>query len=216
MQQRLLFQKPSLEQQIKYGEPVAKAATHLDIEEVLTSAHRINKIAHVAAKMSGIAVGRPGDYDAQRLVWAAYISADDIVRGMLAQGYTPDDTRERLLSDQTHHTLIDLAHRMNGPAFAELTKSFRTMGGYLTVTDEGIALDSSVHIANSMLGKGCPYAHGNPVKAQAFTALADTAHETYIQAHERGMPVGWLAMVSRSLRRTSAPAPVLPPTDSHR
>lgn len=197
---RSFGEPPSLKDSVIRGKEFTDMAIHLDIEEVLAHAKMKSKIGQTAAKLSGVHLQLEGDYDSQKLVYAAYDGIYDMMRPALADRGA-DEALDLFNTPTTRHTIVDLSRRLNSVGFSQVAHEYVTQGSYLQLGDGGLELNPSVVLPKKFettIG-GCPYAHGE--EARYFNRMTDRIVETYAQAHRSGMPHGWLDVVNRSLLR---------------
>lgn len=191
---------PTLRDAMTRGKDFTDAAIDLDIDEVLSHAKRKTKIAHSAAKLSGVHLQLEGDYDSQKLVYAAYDGIYDMMRPAL-ESRGADETLQLFNQPTTRHTILDLSRTLDSAGFSKVAHHYATRGDYLQLSDDGLEKqpDYSVDKQYETRKGGCPYARGED--ARYFNQVTDRIIETYVHAHDSGMPHGWLDVINRSLLR---------------
>ena len=191
---------PTLKESLSRGKEFTDAAMELDIHAVLSDAKRKNNVGRSAAKLSGVHLQLEGDYDSQRLVYAAYDGIYDMMRPSLeADG--ADVAAEIFNMPTTRATIIDLSRNLESRSFGDVAHHYATRGDYLHVTSDGLEIQPGIVFPRKFETKigGCPYARAKD--ARYFNRFTDRIVDTYAEAERNDMPYGLVELVGRSLRR---------------
>ena len=192
---------PSMKDALSRGKQFTDAAMELDIDDVLARAGRKRAIGRTAAKLSGQHLQLEGDYDSQRLVYAAYDGLYDLMRPSLA-AEGADVAMEIFNAPTTRNTILELSRNLESRSFGDVAYHYASRGDFLQVTDDGLEVQAGVIFPQKFETKigGCPYARAED--ARYFNRFTDRIVETYAEAARRDMPHGWLDVVNRvALRR---------------
>jgi hypothetical protein len=182
------------------GKEFTDAVMRLDIGSVLEESGRMRAIGRRAAKMSGKVLQLEGDYDSQRLVFAAYDGLYDMIRPSLASEGA-DMAAEIFNAPTTRDTILDLSRNLESRSFGDVAYRYATRGDFLHVTTDGLEVQPGIVFPREFETKigGCPYARA--ADARYFNRFTDRIVETYAEAARRDMPHGWLDVVNRFASR---------------
>lgn len=197
---RTFGRPPSMKDALSRGKQFTDAAMELDIDAVLTHAGRKRMIGRKAAKLSGQHLQLEGDYDSQRLVFAAYDGLYDMMRpSLMNEG--ADTAAEIFNTPTTRDTILELSRNLESRSFGDVAYRYASRGDFLHITDDGLEVQHGIIFPQKFETKigGCPYARA--ADARYFNRFTDHIVETYAEATRRDMPHGWLDLVNRSILR---------------
>jgi hypothetical protein len=196
---RYFGQKPSLPLMMKRGELFFDSLEGAQ-DEILERSKHIGKIASVAATLAGQKTQHEGDGEAKQLVYAAYLSIGRITDRAVQQ-VGVDSAENALTSDAAHSTFLETSKTLKSVNFDGTAREFQKFGNWYQLDNNTFTLQENVDFPNKYIGKGCPYAFGNPDKAAYFSRQTDTIVKTYVEAHRRNMPRSSMHRVVNLLMR---------------
>lgn len=198
--QRSFGRPPSMKDALTRGKQFTDAAMEVSIDTILDQAGRKRMIGRRAAKLSGAHLQLEGDYDSQRLVFAAYDGVYDLMRPSLA-AEGADVAAEIFNAPTTRATILELSRNLESRSFGDVASRYATRGDFLHVTDSGLEVQNGIIFPRKFESKigGCP--HARTKDAPYFNQFTDRIVDTYAEATRRDMPHGWLDAVNRAVLR---------------
>lgn len=177
------------------------AAIALDIDAVLDDAKYPKNIGESASLMAGKSIALEGDDWSEGIVKGAYEDIYELMGPTLRADGTPA-ARELFYRDATVRTIAMIAGMTDDTGMKIIAHEYSEESKHLRVTPEGLVPLPDFALPENLVvpDAGCPFA-GNGTGAQ-FSRFTGRIVDTYIRAHDAGMPKGWLQRVNRSLNRS--------------
>lgn len=194
------FGKPApLRAMMQRGMEFFDEANNIDADTILTRAKRIDKIAATIGQIAGENLQLEGEWAAKRLLYTTSLGLGDIAARAVLET-SPDEAENLLTSEQTHDTLLFVSGKFTSYTFDDLAKSYKERGAGYILRENGLHLKENPDVELE-IGKGCPYALGNPRFEAIFNDCSDTIVRTYTQAYRQNMPTNLRQQIFRQKSR---------------